>query len=87
MKEPSNKKRRLDSNALAKQDSFSEILQQLEAEGDMSGGVSAPLIRVINLTHAIDHIETSAAWPRPALEATDPKKHSIGESYLRQPCV
>lgn len=40
-KEPSLKKRKLDSTSIAKQDSFSEILQQLEAEGDITGGMKA----------------------------------------------
>lgn len=38
MVEPSHKKRKLDGDSLAKQDSFSDILQQLEAEGDITGG-------------------------------------------------
>lgn len=43
MVEPSSKKRRLEVNGkgiLSKQESFSAVLQQLEAEEDASGGES-----------------------------------------------
>jgi hypothetical protein len=39
MIEPTNKKRRLDDD-LKRQDSFSAVLEQLEAEEDASGGMS-----------------------------------------------
>jgi len=80
MPEPSSKKRRIDSNVPAKQDSFSEILQQLEAEGDMSGGERKPTA-AFSVAHSTDHIETSAAWPRPTLVAIEAKKQSIGELW------
>ena len=50
-KEPSLKKRKLDSTSIAKQDSFSEILQQLEAEGDITGGMKAVCDRVLMLAY------------------------------------
>ena len=74
-KEPSLKKRKLDSTSIAKQDSFSEILQQLEAEGDITGGMMA----VCDKANHEDHIETSAAWPRPALKALNVKTDPISK--------
>lgn len=39
VQEPSSKKRKLQAHAsLVKQDSFSDVLQQLEAEEDAAGG-------------------------------------------------
>ena len=66
-----------DKPALAKQESFTEILQQLEAEEVSNGGGSSagwPL--------TVDHIETSAAWPRPDVGQLDPRRASIGESMI-----
>ncbi len=67
MVEPQSKKRRLESlgakPSLGKQESFSEMLEQLEAEEDGSD----------------DHIETSSAWPRPAAPRLDPVKDSVSE--------
>ncbi|WWD22492.1 DNA polymerase delta catalytic subunit [Kwoniella shandongensis] len=63
MVEPTSKKRKLEpGQGLVKQDSFSAVLQQLEAEEDASG----------------DSIETSAAWPRPAVPPINIKQDSIG---------
>ncbi|KAI9635703.1 putative delta DNA polymerase [Dioszegia hungarica] len=64
MSEPINKKRKLQvngSNGIVKQESFSDILMQLEAEEDASG----------------DNIETDKAWPRPAVPNFDRKTDSI----------
>ncbi|WVR03623.1 hypothetical protein IAU60_000616 [Kwoniella sp. DSM 27419] len=66
MVEPTNKKRKLgvnghDQPALAKQESFTAVLEQLEAEEDASG----------------DSIETSAAWPRPAAPRLNVKTDAI----------
>nr|XP_031863513.1 DNA polymerase delta catalytic subunit [Kwoniella shandongensis]KAA5530585.1 DNA polymerase delta catalytic subunit [Kwoniella shandongensis] len=62
MVEPTSKKRKLEpGQGLVKQDSFSAVLQQLEAEEDASG----------------DSIETSAAWPRPAVPPINIKQDSI----------
>ncbi|WWC66861.1 uncharacterized protein I206_100768 [Kwoniella pini CBS 10737] len=67
MVEPTNKKRKLEpinghgQPALAKQESFSAVLEQLEAEEDASG----------------DSIETSAAWPRPAAPKLNTQRDSI----------
>jgi hypothetical protein len=38
MVEPTNKKRKVETVVLSKQDSFSQVLQQLEAEEDSSRG-------------------------------------------------
>lgn len=73
MVEPTNKKRKIDQ-PLAKQDSFSAVLQQLEAEEDASGG-GFPSLWTVSLT--LDSIETSTAWPRPPVRAFDPKHDSI----------
>ncbi|WVQ62616.1 uncharacterized protein L199_000763 [Kwoniella botswanensis] len=69
MVEPTNKKRKIEpvnghghgQPALAKQESFSAVLEQLEAEEDASG----------------DSIETSAAWPRPAAPRLNTQTESI----------
>ncbi|WRT63862.1 uncharacterized protein IL334_000787 [Kwoniella shivajii] len=67
MVEPTNKKRKLEpinghgQPSLAKQESFSAVLEQLEAEEESSG----------------DSIETSSAWPRPAAPHLNVKTDSI----------
>ncbi|EIW67930.1 DNA polymerase delta subunit 1 [Tremella mesenterica] len=64
MVEPSSKKRKVETNGhapLKKQESFSSVLQQLEAEEDAGG----------------ESIETSAAWPRPPLPRLRPQTDSI----------
>ncbi|KAK4688039.1 DNA polymerase delta subunit 1, partial [Tremellales sp. Uapishka_1] len=64
MVEPTHKKRKLAINGhppLGKQESFSDVLQQLEAEEDNSE----------------DSIETSAAWPRPAAPRLDVMKDAL----------
>ncbi|ORX34769.1 putative delta DNA polymerase [Kockovaella imperatae] len=65
MVDVSNKKRKLQGNGavrtLEKQASFSQVLEQLEAEDDNSG----------------DHIESSDAWPRPSVAVNDPALDSI----------
>ncbi|AFR94130.2 DNA polymerase delta subunit 1 [Cryptococcus neoformans C23] len=64
IQEPIIKKRKLDTplhKELEAQPSFTEVLEQLEAEEDAAG----------------DSIETSAAWPRPPVPPFDDKKETI----------
>ena len=78
MIEPSTKKRKVESNghsSLVDQSSFSDVLQQLEAE-DASGGEFARCFS--ELMSYKDHIETSAAWPRPGAPRIDCAIDSIG---------
>jgi DNA polymerase delta subunit 1 len=81
MQEPISKKRKLDPNGhvpLVKQESFSEVLQQLEAEEDASGGMSNDQVHSELMT-CVDHIETGKAWPRPEVPRLQPSKNAIGQ--------
>lgn len=79
MSEPISKKRKLQvngSNGIQRQESFSDLLMQLEAEEDAGGGTSS-ISSTGGHTDVSDNIESDKAWPRPALLPSDPKKDSI----------
>ena len=81
------KRRRIDSDdpksLVKKQASFSDVLQQLEAEEDASGGMFVTIFvsHSINLDHSLaaDDIETASAWPRPKVTAFDRRKDPISQ--------
>lgn len=66
--------------ALKQQDSFTEVLAQLEADAESAeyaqgGGVEGEA----DGQRKIGHIETSAAWPRPALGKWNAQTDKIGK--------
>jgi hypothetical protein len=77
--------------ALKQQDSFTEVLAQLEADAESAeyaqgGGVEGEA----DGERKIGHIETSAAWPRPALGKWDAQSDKIGKhgsSFRSIACV
>ena len=81
--EQANKKRRLEPASVSRQESFSDLLTQLEAEEDASEGELLPGPGA-QLTRA-DSIETSNAWPRPPVPRYDAKKDPISTS-MPLPC-
>ena len=68
--------------ALKQQDSFTEVLAQLEADAEsveyaQGGGLEGEA----DGQRKIGHIETSAAWPRPALGKWNAQADKIGEPH------
>jgi hypothetical protein len=66
--------------ALKQQDSFSDVLAQLEADAEsveyaQGGGREGEA----DGQRKVGHIETSAAWPRPALGKWNAQSDKIGE--------
>ena len=88
---PSNKRKKVDDHGqvpLTKQESFTQVLEQLEAEEDATGGECSDQLRLSNTDYLDlgDHIETSGAWARPPLETIHVKTDSIGVVSLRFRC-
>lgn len=82
VQEPTTKKRKLDipsQKGLEAQPSFTEVLEQLEAEEDAAGSEYLPvkLDTAVANWYSVDSIETSASWPRPPVLPFDAEKETI----------
>lgn len=87
MTQPLPKKRRLDRNGQPQpeQQSFADVLQQLEAEDENDAStLRSEIVNVPLLTQA-DSIETSAAWPRPDPPLVNPSVDTLGSFDSTRP--